>query len=413
MTTFGVYLNATHVGELGDLPDGRIGFRFADSYRNMVRRPVLGQRFEDDLERTYAGRSPGQLPAFFANLLPDGQLRSVIEKSLGIDGCSDLLLLAAVEKDLPGAVRVQPREGDTTLTANGGGGEEHVDHGEEQLGLRFSLAGAQLKFSLIKEGNRFTLPAHDAAGQWIVKVAMTGYQGLAENEHFVLEWARRAGFDVPECHLVPSSQLSELSGFLEPGSQALAVRRYDRVDGARIHQEDFNQILGKQPRVDGSEKYEATFEQVGVLLNALIGGNAAREFLRRAVFVIASGNNDSHLKNWSLLYADGIHAQLAPLYDQVATVAWPKLDRRLALKLSGARDFGRVSRESLLRLGRRLGLTDDESGGIVDETRDRIRDAWEQLRMLDLLAEHRQAIRDHWSGVPFLRGGDLFARGIS
>ncbi|WP_437555588.1 HipA domain-containing protein [Sorangium sp. So ce367] len=51
-----------------------------------------------------------------------------------------------------------------------------------------------------------------------------------------------------------------------------------------------------------------------------------------------------HLKNWSLVYPDGRRARLSPAYDLVSTIACgPGLDR-LALRLSGEKDFSRITR---------------------------------------------------------------------
>jgi serine/threonine-protein kinase HipA len=46
-----------------------------------------------------------------------------------------------------------------------------------------------------------------------------------------------------------------------------------------------------------------------------------QEFVRRFVAFILLGNVDAHLKNWALLYPDGIAPILAPLYDPVCVTA--------------------------------------------------------------------------------------------
>src|SRR4029079_5237089 len=86
--------------------DGRVTFRFADEYRRRYRRPVLSQSFEDDLLRISRGKDR-ELPPFFANLVPEGHLRDLIEQSIGLERGDDLGLLAAVGFDLPGAVDIQ------------------------------------------------------------------------------------------------------------------------------------------------------------------------------------------------------------------------------------------------------------------------------------------------------------------
>lgn len=117
-------------------------------------------------------------------------------------------------------------------------------------------------------------------------------------------------------------------------TSVLVIRRYDREGTRRIHQEDFAQVVSLPPRL----KYEhISYEQCAALALQIAGKDAYREFIRRLAFVIASGNTDAHLKNWSLVYPDGVNARLSPLYDQVCTIAWEELPRTLALRLSGRR----------------------------------------------------------------------------
>jgi serine/threonine-protein kinase HipA len=53
--------------------------------------------------------------------------------------------------------------------------------------------------------------------------------------------------------------------------------------------------------------------------------------MRRLAFMVLSGNADAHLKNWSLLYPDGVRPRLAPVYDLVSTVMY-SLDTHTALR---------------------------------------------------------------------------------
>jgi serine/threonine-protein kinase HipA len=374
-----------------------------ETYRAMSGRPVLGQKFEDDLTRTYTGRQPGELPAFFANLLPHDKLRAVVERSLKLDAPTDLELLAAVGTDLPGAVRLDPVNLELADVETSSDREPHEPTSDDGLGLRFSLAGVQMKFSVLRDADRFTIPAHGNAGNWIVKVALREYEGLAENEYATLEWARAAGFDVPDCSLVKMSELAELQKYTDADVSALVIQRYDRHDGRPIHQEDFAQVIGRQPQKDGSEKYGFTYEALGLLIKTIIDSNAFDEYVRRLVFVIASGNNDAHLKNWSLLYPDRVRPVLAPLYDQLATVAWPTLDRKLALKLSGGRDFGPTDLNAFSRLARTAQAEEQHVLQNVQETLQRIREAWPRATESGLPATHANAVRQNWSRVPLLR----------
>ncbi|MGH9324100.1 MAG: type II toxin-antitoxin system HipA family toxin, partial [Vicinamibacteria bacterium] len=270
-------------------------------------------------------------------------------------------------------------------------------------GLRFSLAGVQLKFSMIRSGGRFSLPAHDSRGDWIVKIGDVEYPGLAENEYTMLSWSSAAGFDVPERFLLEPGDLPAIQKYLPQEGFVLAVRRYDRTVGGPIHQEDFAQMIGSK------KKYEGSYDQLGVVVRGLLGEDAFAEFVRRVVLTIAMGGNDAHLKNWSVVYRDERRPELAPLYDQVSTIAWPKLDRQLALKLAGARDFGRIGSDSIRRIAAKAGADPAAAVDAASRTLKGLRESWaDVLEGGAMLSDPVEAIRDHWRRVPLLReSGEL------
>lgn len=406
-----VLLYGVPIGEISETADGATEFRFLDDYFELVPRPVLGQKFEDDLERVHRSRGRTRLPDFFANLTPEGRLRELIEKTTIVDAGDDLALLAYVGRDLPGAVEVRPYEGED-LPAGAPPPEEHEPSGEPDEetgeGLRFSLAGVQLKLSMLREGEKLTAPVRDQAGDWIAKFDSPSFPHLPENEYSILEWARGAGFDVPECHLHGVDDLDPANEFLgvvrrivAPDTRVLAIRRYDRTAEGRVHQEDFAQVVGLPP----AKKYEQIrHEDMAVLVRQFMDEAALEEYVRRLALTVATGNGDAHLKNWSLVYPDRIRPAWSPLYDQVATVAWRAPARELSLKLGGIKSFAKLDPGAFERLADRAEIDRSHVAQWLDETLDRLRQAWRELRNeLPLVPEHRQAIEEHWRQVPLLK----------
>jgi serine/threonine-protein kinase HipA len=400
-----VLLHGQPVGEISETPDGGTEFRLFAAYRELVPRPVLGQRFEDDLEKMYRSRRGQRLPDFFANMVPEGRLRDLIEESGGLEEGDDLALLAFVGGDLPGAVAVQSRDEGRARTFKESSSLPALEGEDDAVGegLRFSLAGVQLKFSMLLEGNKLTLPAKESGGEWIVKFDSASFPHLPENEFSMLEWARAIGIDVPECRL---HNIDDVEGFprryASADTRVLAVRRYDRLaDGTRVHQEDFAQAVGLPPK----KKYDhITYEAMALLARRFIDESAVQELLRRLVFTIASGNNDAHLKNWSLIYPDKILARWAPLYDQVATVAWKEPSRQLALNLSSIKEFGRIDRPAFERFAERAQIDRRTALRLVDETLEKLRVTWQAISpRLPFPEGHRMALREHWRKVPLLR----------
>jgi serine/threonine-protein kinase HipA len=392
-----VLLGELSVGELVEDDAGYIEFKISQHYRDLARRPVLGQWFEDHRHRNQRGARPGGLPAFFDNLIPEGDLRLRLEDRLEIAPADDFGFLCAVGRDLPGAIVVHPQEGDLPSSSIARRAQEVTEPG-----LRFSLAGVQLKFSMKRDGDRLTMPGRDDRGEWIVKIAFDSYPTLCANEWLTMEWARLAGFDVPTTELRTLGELVGVPHEADPSTPVFVIRRYDRDAGnRRIHQEDFQQIVGRRPHA----KYDdITCEGLTLLATRIVGDMAYPEMLRRLAFVVASGNNDAHMKNWSVIYPDGIHAQLSPLYDQVFTAQWPDFAVRMALKLGGTKEFASLTISRFRELATRLHQPPDDAEEIVVQTITQIASAWAGLRDHPLVTkDYRDSLQHHWRKVPLLQ----------
>lgn len=386
-----IYLAELPVGTLRVEGTDYLEFTFHDAYLGMADRPTLGQYFEDDLRAPYRRRF--RLP-FFSNLLPEGRLRALLHATHGLRDIDDVRLLALLGEDLPGAVRAVPGgDLDHAFTQL----EEAPDDLEDRL--KFSLAGVQLKFSMLRQGRGWTLPTRGLGGDWIVKLPDATYDQVPENEFSMLRWARAAGIVVPDHDLVKVAALDGLPPEAAdiPG-RALAVKRFDRGLERRIHIEDFAQVFDHY----ADQKYKGVnFEQLASIVVEVTCD--IEEFLSRLVFHVVIGNADAHLKNWSLLYPDGIAAKLSPAYDMVSTVQYLPKDG-LALKLARSKDFGAVSVESFRRLARRVNLEGDKVEDHVRSAVTRIREAWQEVEAdLPLPQSFRTRLREHQARVPLLR----------
>ena len=101
---------------------------------------------------------------------------------------------------------------------------------------------------------------------------------------------------------------------LTDGSLAYIIKRFDRNNKNKIHQETFSQILGKK------DKYSGSVEQIGSKLKQVssIPGLDVQLFFERVVFNFLIGNGDAHFKNFSVSHrSDGI--RLSPAYDIVSS----------------------------------------------------------------------------------------------
>lgn len=248
----------------------------------------------------------------------------------------------------------------------------------ENKPYRFSLAGVQLKFSALAESaSGLTIPASGVGGDWIVKLPAQNFAHVPENEWAMLDLARQIGIPVPETRLLDLSEIVRLPdvGVLS-GNKALAVKRFDRIEGRRIHIEDFAQVYGLFPK----DKYgKVSYANIANMVWSLTGEKGLVDFIQRLVFTIMIGNGDMHLKNWSLLYADGRTAELAPAYDFVATVPYIPQDK-LALNLSGSKDMQAISLQHFKKLSAKAQLPEFITLKTVRETVAAVRDVWSQLK---------------------------------
>jgi serine/threonine-protein kinase HipA len=188
---------------------------------------------------------------------------------------------------------------------------------------KMSIQGLQLKLSAVLRitGGRFEIV--DRGGRYILKPQSTDYPELPQNEDLTMRLASAAGIEVP------------LHGLLRSVDQSLTyfIKRFDREGRGRIPQEDFAQLSG----ASRDTKYDSSMEQVAAVINRYCTFPAlerARLF-ERTLFSFLVGNEDMHLKNFSLVTRNG-KVELAPAYDFLnTTIALQSPKEELALPLNG------------------------------------------------------------------------------
>ncbi|MEU4561440.1 HipA domain-containing protein [Actinoplanes sp. NPDC023936] len=396
-----VRLHDRRVGEI-TLDGNTARFTPDSAYSRTTGRPVLGQTFEDDPERV---RSTHQrLTPWFSNLLPEkgGPLRDIVARQLGIHPEREFFMLAGLGHDLPGAVTVAPSEPWARLP------EPHeappASEFPDGVRLKFSLAGIQLKLSLLKTHRGLTLPASGEGGDWIVKLPFHDFRKVPENEYSMMLWLKESGVDVPAIELFPAAEVQGVpAGLVDRSAKVFAIERFDRLGGARQHIEDFAQILDVYPE----RKYQnANYESIGRILLTLAGVEAVQEFVRRLVAIVLMGNGDAHLKNWSLRYGRSGLTELSPAYDFVSTIVYqPFRADTLALNLDRSKDFASVTPATFRRFGERIGYPDpEELATLAAAFVERMRETWSALSTdLPLSPEMAELINGRLRDLPLAR----------
>lgn len=372
-------------------------FVFADGYWEDPARQVLGLWFENN-PRT-SPQAALRLPEWFSNLLPEGPLRKWIAHDRGVSIDRELQLLLQIGRDLPGAVEVVPSEDGVDVEQIG---TAVADVGPRASGSpwKFSLAGVGLKFSMLRQGDRLSIPAANELGDWIVKFPDAVYRDVPVNEFASMSLAKEIGIQCPEIELIHRDSLPPVPDIMWPTAEnyAYAIARFDRhPDGRRIHIEDLAQVRGFYP----SEKYAGSFETIGGLVYRNEDLVSLREFVRRLTFNLLVGNGDAHLKNWSLIYRDGRRAEISPAYDIVSTAGYYEQGSPddLGLKFGGSKALERVRRADFLRLQNLLRVDRKDVLDVVDESIERFRLAWKAGAGERFPAQARSWISDNLASI--------------
>jgi serine/threonine-protein kinase HipA len=359
-----VWLFAEPVGTLS-LMGGRLSFQYRHDWLAQPDAVALSQ----SLPLGPDAFDDHQCRAFFAGLLPEGNLRRLIAQQCQVSSQNDFALLNAIGGECAGAITFVP-QGQPVATAEQAG-VEWLD--EPQLmalldelplrpmlagrdGVRLSLAGAQDKLPVVFDGHRIGLPTGGQPSTHILKPAIAAVEDSVLNEGFCLALARALG--------LPTAQAQILD---VQGRQVLLVARYDRrVEGngqpVRVHQEDFCQALGVVPEMkyqnEGGPDFKACFD----LLRKGTRPSAPQVLglLNAVVFNALIGNHDAHAKNFSLLYtgqSKNAAPTLAPLYDMLCTAVYEHLAPKMAMKLGSKYKFTEVQARHWEQFARAAGLS--------------------------------------------------------
>ena len=274
-------------------------------------------------------RSDGHWPSYFQNLLPEGHNRERLALERRCSPDDEFQLLAAAGHDLMGALEVEPvplREGipDTVRHWHTALGLDVLEPGfvESPVEDAAALPGVVTKFSAVQDGRRYVVRRHGAAGSYILKLPSTRHPDLVANEAAGYQLCAALGLDCAEAQVI-SREVADLPEQL-PFDELLAVRRFDRnASGQRVHMEEFAQVLQYEPKRKYGQGLMIDYPNMLRVLDRLSSRPAqdVQEFVKRFVTFILMGNVDAHLKNWALIYPDGITPKLAPLYDPVCVTA--------------------------------------------------------------------------------------------
>lgn len=334
-----IRLHGEPLGLLEQTATGKMKFTYAaQATRSIsISMPLRKEPYEEQI-----------CEAYFGGLLPESEAaKQLIAKQHGISANNNFSLLSAIGYDCAGAISCHAL--DEPILAQHAIEIKGQIISDNQLythikalpmkplfmdieGLRLSLAGVQDKAAICLINNQIALPEINCPTTHILKPASIHFEGMAENEYFIMNLAKKVGLNVPKIELRKIRDAT-----------FLLIERYDRkISGnliERIHQEDFCQALG----IPASNKYQKEggpgFRDCFDLLDATTQPATNRNSLVAAlIFNYLVGNMDAHGKNFSLLHKSSSQIQLAPLYDLLCTSVYSQLTSKMAMKIGSKYD---------------------------------------------------------------------------
>jgi len=257
---------------------------------------------------------------------------------------------------------------------------------KEAVELSIAVPGVQPKLSLgwiktaLKDGHQGRLTIMDTLeGNYILKPQNADYPQMPENEHLSMKLAELFKIDI-----VPVNMIR-----LQSGELCFITKRIDRnPDGSKNHMIDFMQILELE------DKYKGTMEMVGKTIGELSANTLLDKlrFFELTVFNYIIGNNDMHLKNFSM-WLNKYGWTLSPAYDLLnVKMILPKDKEDTALLLGGKKI--NFNKEYFDRFGSVLKLNDKQMNAVYKRMVEWLPKATQLIEMSFLTDDYKNSYKE-------------------
>lgn len=214
-----------------------------------------------------------------------------------------------------------------------------------QLASKLSIQGVQPKLSVSLNVKEQTFQIMERKGKFIIKPPHLHYDEVPENEDLTMRLAELIGLEVPLHGLIYNMD----------GTFSYFIKRFDRTKSKKLALEDFSQLLGDSRET----KYESSMEKVALVLqkHCTFPVIEKLKLFRLIIFNFLIGNEDCHLKNFSLIRREN-RVELSPCYDLLNTTILLKNPKEeIALPIAGKKS--KLSKELFSTYGiERLGFSE-------------------------------------------------------
>jgi len=255
--------------------------------------------------------------------------------------------------------------------------KQQVQEAQKRM-TKMSIAGVQPKLSAQLSVKEEVFKVVDKHGSYILKPPLTDYEEVPENEDVTMRMAAACGIETPLHGLI----------YAKDHSMLYVIRRFDRKGKTgKIHVEDFAQVAG----MSRDTKYDYSMEKVVSLIEEYCTFPMIEKMklFRRVLFCWLCGNEDMHLKNFSLIYQDDKIA-LSPAYDLLnSSIVLANPTEEMALPLQGKKsNFNKEIFFQYFGIDR-LGLNEKVLANIREEIRSSFPE-WNRLIEISFLSDEKK-----------------------
>lgn len=240
---------------------------------------------------------------------------------------------------------------------------------------KLSIQGVQPKLSATISVVEQEFKIVDQFGTYIIKPQNDLFPELPQNEDVTMRMAKAFGLDVPFHGML----------YAKDGSLSYFIKRFDRYGkGKKLATEDFAQLTGNTR----DTKYRFTMEKLVPVLHEFCSFPAIEkaDFFKRILFCYVTGNEDMHLKNFSLITKSG-KTTLTPIYDFLnSSIAIKNPEEEIALTLKGKKSNLRATDFIDYYAKERLQLNEKTITTILEQMHNTI-PKWKELLKISFLSD--------------------------
>lgn len=257
---------------------------------------------------------------------------------------------------------------------------------------KLSIQGVQPKLSAVLKVTKQQFELVDIRGKFIIKPQNANYPELPQNEDITMKMAKMIGIETPWHGLIYSKN-DDLN---------YVIKRFDRKGhSSKLALEDFAQLAQENRKT----KYNSSMEKVVGIVDEFTTFPILEKLklFKLTLFNFLVGNEDMHLKNFSLLTRNG-KVEMSPTYDLLnTTIALQNPIEEIALTISGKKSKLRKKLFIDYLGSERMKLPTSRIGSVLEEIQEK-EDLWQELISISFLSDdmkdrYFQLLENRWNRI--------------